>query len=164
MEKQAIEAIKLPIFGILAIDPAMHSGWAFASKTDGTEFGNFILKDTKINGKKWIQYEKFLNELIDECTGITNVIYEMPVMRHSGAMIHHSKLACLIEKVSTERGLICSNVDPKTLKKFITNNGNAGKDMMVAFIEKYFQIEGNDNIADAISILLYKKFITRYGD
>ena len=47
-------------------------------------------------------------------------------------------------------------IPPKTLKKFITGNGNANKEkMMEALYKKYKIAVFNDNQADAIALMLY---------
>lgn len=155
------KVIKAPIGGVLAIDPATASGWAFSYQKK-IIFGEFLIKKKGKDpiGLKWVIYEDWLNELfdrLDDLSTITNVVYEMPVTRFAGATIHHSKLACLIEKISAERNVPFSAIDPKTLKKFITGNGIASKELVMENIEKFHGYSGgNDDIADAIGILICK--------
>lgn len=64
-----------------------------------------------------------------------------------------NRLAGGVIWVADRLGVSFSTYPPKIIKKFITGNGNANKQMMIDAINHRFKTEiKNDNIADAIAI------------
>lgn len=64
-----------------------------------------------------------------------------------------NRLAGGVIWVADRLGISFSTYPPKIIKKFITGNGNANKQMVIDAINKKYKCElTNDNIADAIAI------------
>lgn len=64
-----------------------------------------------------------------------------------------NRLAGGIIWVADRLGVSFSTYPPKSVKKFITGNGNANKGMVIEAINQMYNIDvSNDNIADAIAI------------
>lgn len=143
---------------ILSIDPATETGWAVASDNKIQKWGYWILQKTNKSkpdmGSKLIRFEKLMNVAI-LANKIDTIVYEIPVYQHAGATIHHAKLVAIIELVAAKSNILVVPVDPKTIKKFITGNGNADKDMMVEASKNLGYTGDNNNEADAFCFLHY---------
>lgn len=149
--KKIAAAKKCGAEGLLAIDPANACGWACS---DGT-WGLWQLHPRKNEsiGMKWIRFRRILSDFID-ANGIKVVAYEAPSGRHTNAVIHHAKLAEIIEEECESKGIPYIGYNVKSIKQFATNNGNAGKPQMIAAAQKFFGYTGeDDNEADAICLL-----------
>lgn len=136
---------------ILAIDPATLTGWAITVK----HYGNISFKTVKGEsvGVKWLRFEKWLNSMIKD-NDIEFVAYERPGGRNTGAIIHHSKLNGVIEKVCESYNIQYKEYSSTAIKKFATQKGNSNKQLMVETAQLLYDYKGNDdNEADALHLL-----------
>jgi Holliday junction resolvasome RuvABC endonuclease subunit len=141
---------------ILAIDPASILGWAVSE----SEYGTWDLRTRKDEsmGMKLLRLRAKLEEVL-MLTGFNVLVYEQPGGRHTGAIIHQSKLIGKIEEFCAERGIEFRAYSASAIKKFATGKGNAGKpDMITAAKEKYKYVGEDDNEADALHLLHLAKF------
>lgn len=145
------KAKKSKMEGLLAIDPATNCGWACS---DGT-YGVWVVskKQHESQGMKWIKFRKILYDFITK-NNIKVVAYEVAAGRHINAIKHHAVLVGIIEEECESLGIESVGYNIKEIKQFLTNNGNAGKELMIEHASKFFGYSGsNDNEADAIAIL-----------
>jgi crossover junction endodeoxyribonuclease RuvC len=140
---------------ILSLDLGVKTGWSLSKNsviTSGTEF--FKEGKTSNGGLKFILFSKFLSRF--EEFEIDDVYYE-EVKRHAGTYAAHvyggfqSHLMawCLHKNVNLH------GVGVKTIKKFITGNGNADKQMVINSVISNGFSPKDDNEADSIALLLY---------
>jgi Holliday junction resolvasome RuvABC endonuclease subunit len=113
---------------ILAIDPASRLGWAISE----TEYGTWDLKTRKDEsmGMKLIRLRSKLNEIF-QAYKFDCIAYERAAGRHDNSIIHEAKLIGKIEEWCEENNVAYRAFSAKEIKKFATNNGNAGKPAMV---------------------------------
>lgn len=107
------------------------------------------------NGREEIEFYDFINSLLNEINPDA-IVYEQ-VCRHMGTHAAHrwGGYQALLNLISQQRGIMLTMVGVTELKKFATNNGRAGKDMMVEASERYGYSPKDDNSADASMILEY---------
>lgn len=130
---------------ILAIDPATTSGWA-----QGESAGLIVLKGDW--GHKLHTFEKLIIGLINRDTKL--IAYELPTGRFHNALVSHSKLAGILEKVAYEHDLGIKGYTATAIKKHATGSGRAKKRHMVLMAWKRYGYDGeDDNIADALHLL-----------
>lgn len=132
---------------LLAIDPATVTGWATKD-----EYGTWNLKKRKqeSDGIKWLRFRAMLDEMC-KLAKITIIAYERPSGRHAGAVIHHAKLAGIIEEYCADNELEHVAYSATEIKKHATGKGNCNKDAMIESAKSELDYSGNDNNeADAL--------------
>lgn len=135
---------------LLALDPATQCGWA----TNG-ECGVWDLstRADESNGMKWLRFRSKLQEICRSFP-ILVVAYERPAGRHANAVIHHAKMAAIIEEFCADHELEYRAYSALEMKKLATGRGNASKEQMLAAAVEKLQYTGCDhNEADALWIL-----------
>lgn len=103
---------------------------------------------------------RFRSKLKELCSKqqIQLIAYELPAGQHKGPLIHHAKLACVIEETAAELEIECKAYSSKAIKAIATNNGNANKPMMVKAAQDRLGYKGkDDNEADALWLLQLAK-------
>lgn len=148
-------ALKPVSMNLMAIDQATKCGiaWQLVGSDYNCELWDLSIKSKESQGMKWIRFESRLKDFLVK-NKINVIAYELPSGRNINPIIHSSKLICIIEKLSTELGVEYIEFSSKEVKKFATNNGNAGKPLMIEFADKLWGYKGSDdNEADAIHIL-----------
>src|ERR1700741_853848 len=118
---------------ILALDPATHMGWALSPLISGV--WDFSLKRDESTGMKFMRLRAKLNELLENYR-IRLVVYE--AARHAapkmqGALVHQAQLQAIIIDWATTSGIESKGYSSKEIKKWATGNGNASKEVMLAF-------------------------------
>jgi len=136
---------------ILAIDPAIETGWA----TSNGYYGIWNLKkhSDESAGIRLLRFHAHIKEI---CTleGINVVGYEKPGGRNYRSVINHAKLIGMVEKYCEENAIEYRGYSAKEIKKFATGKGNSNKEAMVKAAQEKLGYEGdNDNEADALWIL-----------
>lgn len=132
---------------ILALDPATHTGWATES-----DYGviDVTKRSNESDGIKWLKFERYLLDLIIKYN-IQLIAYERPGGRHTGAIIHQSKLIAIIERVCAQYNIEYCGYSSSAIKKHATGKGNSNKAQMIASARLLLGYDGdNDNEADAI--------------
>jgi Holliday junction resolvasome RuvABC endonuclease subunit len=144
-----------PIFplkpeNLLALDPATRCGWA-----TGVEVGTFNLSGSsdESNGMKWIRFWAFLAKMVEE-RPIKFIGYERPAGKHAGAVIHHAKLAGIIEMFCDFHDIAYCAYSSTAAKKLATGKGNCSKEDVILAAQQQLGYAGDDdNEADALWIL-----------
>jgi Holliday junction resolvasome RuvABC endonuclease subunit len=141
---------------ILSLDTATRTGFAHTSAPSGAI--SFDLKRGESPGMRWLKFRQWLNTFLD--THPTDlIIYELEGLARSRAAAHVAHgFTSIVEAIAAERGIDLTNIGPKVLKKWATNNGNAGKMEMMDAAELIVRRPMNDdNEADAILLLAYAR-------
>ena len=140
---------------ILAIDPATEFGYCYDPEEGKSG-------SVKMGGSKKTKAEK-LSEFYGVIGGLIilskpdAIIYERPAGGHFTGVQFHCNLEGILIILADQVGIPAVPVSAKTIKKFITGNGNAKKEEMVAKIKETYPHVTNHNEADAIGIYLYAK-------
>ena len=102
-----------------------------------------------------IRYGNFDAWLRDNLVGVTAVYYEQ-VRRHMSCDSAHvfGGLAAILFMNCIKRNIPYFGEGVKTIKKVVTGNGNADKDMMIAAVKKLGYEPVDNNEADAIGLYL----------
>ena len=133
---------------ILALDIATKTGW----KTEhASGVRNFKLKRGESSGMLLIHFRKFIDEMVKTCE-ITLICYERAGGRHAASIAFQSEMIGILKAYCEEHGLNLTAYSAKEIKKHATDNGNAGKPLM---IKKAIELGFNptdDNEADAIHL------------
>lgn len=146
--------------GLLAIDPATKLGWATAYDMYGTF--DFTTRRDESTGMKLLRFKAKFEELL-KLNNVSIVAFERPSGRQANGLISHAKFVGVIETVCVAAGVEYRGYSATEIKKYATNNGNAGKPLMIAAAVKKFGYIGNDdNEADALWILDKLKFDLNY--
>lgn len=149
------KACKNNQINMMAIDQATKCGiaWQIVGEDYNYDLWDLSIKSKESQGMKWLRFESRLREFVIK-NQILVIAYELPAGRNINPIIHSSKLICIIEKLCSELLLEYIEFSSKEIKKFATNNGNAGKPLMIEFAKKLWGYNGiDDNEADAIHIL-----------
>ncbi|MDE2105321.1 MAG: crossover junction endodeoxyribonuclease RuvC [Patescibacteria group bacterium] len=142
----------------LSIDIGTKSGWAVRKNDGKIIFGTHVCKvegRKEIDGLRYLRFRAMLTELKNSVGGIDQVLYE-EVMRHSNTAAAHvyGGYRAVLQMWCAHHDIPCTGINVKTIKKFMTGNGNADKNAMIAAAKKRgFKTKGHDE-ADAIAILL----------
>ena len=157
--KQLQLASKPSQINILGIDQATKCGIAYeiVGFKPVVELWDLSIKNKESQGMKWLRFEAKIRNFVTK-NKIKVIAYELPAGRNINPIIHSSKLICIIEKLCAELKIDYIEVATGSVKKFATNNGNAGKPLMVEYAKRLWKYEGeDDNEADALHILHFLK-------
>lgn len=134
---------------ILALDIASKCGWC-----TGTASGVWDLrpKRDESGGMRLIRLKSKVLEII-ESEKINLVCFEMASGFHKNSLIVEAEMIGVLKSILVERNIDFRSYSTTAIKKFATNRGNAGKDLMVkAAREKLGYTGESDDEADAMWI------------
>lgn len=148
---------------ILALDPAAATGFAWQD-TDSPDlplYGVWQLTrgDGEHSGRR---LERLRTKIYDvhRARGVDRIAFEDASFgsHNPSTQALHNQLAGVILLVASELSIPASAVGPSRLKKFTTDDGRAKKNAMKAAVERHLGIRtDDDNIADALAVLLWAK-------
>ena len=147
---------------ILALDVGTECGWADLDKKAQTlDFGVMDLSTNRWEGggMRFLRFRQELDHMHKE-RKFDVVVYE-EVRRHSSTDAAHmyGGWQAVITAWCEEIGLPYSSVPVGMWKKKLTGNGNAGKPVVMAHVQKLgFDIK-NQNAADALAIALWAESV-----
>lgn len=134
---------------ILALDPATLTGY-HTEKSSGTwDLGSERpekLKNLYYNIYNLVKSEK-----------ITHIVYEKPGGSHYNALVSHASLEGIILLQCELLGLSYYSYSAASIKKFVTDKGNATKGEVIAAVKKLGYKPIDDNEADATALYLLAK-------
>lgn len=142
-------------FNLLAIDPATSCGWALHTSGMPTTCGVWDLSTRRdeSNGMKLLRFRGKLREICGTFP-IKAMAVERPAGRHTGAIMHQSKLIAILEAFCEEHKIEYCTYSASEIKKFATGKGNCSKEEMITAARERLSYEGNDdNEADALWLL-----------
>jgi Holliday junction resolvasome RuvABC endonuclease subunit len=135
---------------ILAIDPATVFGYCYGPEIVATGFHNLgPAKESK--GRRLLDFYAHLERLLKE-SNAEMIAYERPAGGHFTGVQFHCNLEAIILVLAELNNIKAVPISSKSVKKFITGNGNAKKPEMVAEIKKTYPHVKDHNEADAIGI------------
>lgn len=140
---------------ILAIDPATVFGYCYGPEMAATGFHNLgPAKESK--GRRLLDFYAHLERLIKKSNAKV-IAYERPAGGHFTGVQFHCNLEAIILVLAELNNIQVIPVSAKSVKKFVTGNGNAKKPEMVAEIKKAYPHVRDHNEADAIGIYNFVK-------
>jgi len=149
---------------IMAFDVATHCGY-YTLGDYGTAYFPNTDKAPKKLGADYAQHKAFRAWLVDILTShhIKAVAAEDVIYGHFIDFRKLCEFRGILFEVCETMNIPIVTFKPSDIKKHGTGNGNASKEMMMDFAERRYKIEvnGDDNLADAIHIYMY--FIHRYN-
>lgn len=135
--------------GLLALDIATKTGFCCATAS-GT--WDFTPKRDESKGMRLIRFKAKLREIC-ETEQIKMIIVERVSGFHKNAIIVASELHGVMKLFCEENEIEYKAYSSSEIKKFATNNGNAGKEKMIeAAFTRYGVRAEDDNEADALHI------------
>ena len=158
---------------IIALDLASTTGFAYGGHTGMTDYSGALNlrleqkseKDKgKFTGKSFRNFYLWLDDVIQSELLVypgepITIVYERPSLRpmwHTQRIAHG--LAGMVEMLEgkyAHKGVVCTNVPPKGIKKFFTGAGNADKELMLVTAREIYPDCVDDNEADAIALFHY---------
>jgi hypothetical protein len=147
-----------PARTILALDLGTTTGWALRGFDGLTTSGSVSFKPCRYDGggMRYLRFTNWLTE-IDRLSGPIEAIWYEEVRNHKGVDASHvyGGLMATLTTWAELRGVPYEGVPVGTIKKFLTGQGNANKQVMVDAVRMRGFSPADDNEADAIAILLW---------
>jgi len=143
----------------MGIDPSLCSTGIICLDKNGNIAGCRLIKTDSNSGDEcrliyiWDSVKNFLDKYKSEdvviyIEGLSYGSKTNPVIKAKLSGLHYYIRVCL-----KELGKSFEIIPPKTLKKLITGNGNAGKDDIGKRLQEELNIDlNNDNLSDAYSL------------
>jgi Holliday junction resolvasome RuvABC endonuclease subunit len=154
---------------ILAIDLGTNTGWAIRSQNNQITSGTKSFKPQRFEGggMRYLRFVRWLEEINQLSEGIDQIYFE-EVRRHLGVDAAHAYGGFLAHLSSwcEERNIPYLGIPVGTIKKHITNKGNAGKAEVMNEVKKLGFNPIDDNEADALALLhlVVKEHVGGYHD
>jgi len=138
---------------IITLDMATKTGWTFHDGTH-TESGveTFELARGESNGWRFIRFRQFLEKF----PPADLVVWEQAFHRGGAPTeLAIGMVACVLV-FAAERNMLTKPCNNKTLKKWVTGNGNADKQLMgIVARERWQRTFQDDNECDAYCLLMW---------
>jgi Holliday junction resolvasome RuvABC endonuclease subunit len=143
---------------IFALDLGIKTGWALICnglvKSGGVNFATTKLAGY---GLRFLNFRNWLAEMLGK-HGVELVVFE-DVRAHAGVFAAHAYggFMAQLASVCEEQRVQYRGFGVKTIKKFITGSGNAGKQDVIEALQTKGYRPVDDNEADAIALVLLAK-------
>ena len=139
---------------LLALDLGTRTGWALATNPLAYGYSDFRPGRYEGGGMRFLRFTRFLDDLC-KSTPITEVAYE-EVRAHAGVDAAHvyGGLMAHLQSWCEEHAIPYQGYPVGTIKRFATGRGNAPKSAMLDAVAKLGYPVQDDNVADAICILM----------
>jgi Holliday junction resolvasome RuvABC endonuclease subunit len=143
------------MMNILALDLGTKTGWALIC--NGLVMSgmlSFATNRTAGYGVRFLNFRNWLLEMLRK-HGVDQVVFE-DVRAHAGVFAAHVYGGFMAELASVceELHVLYQGFGVKTIKKFITGSGNAGKQDIINALQNKGYRPIDDNEADALALLL----------
>lgn len=149
---------------LLGLDPgSQRMGWCVGSGDVLPFTGAWRFEQTGDDlGAMLAQLDGHLSHLLDN-SGVTNVAYEAPILLRHDSLARLRKTLSLgahIEFACHQRGIPCSEVRLQDVKRELSGNARAEKDLMVTAAQKLgialptSKADGREDAADAVGVWL----------
>ena len=152
----------------LALDIGVRMGWALERSDGRTESGVKLLSQAgSRDGTRFRAWRNFLTDIkarLDSDDDLRGVVFERVdfVPERSGPYASHiwGALWGIMEGWADAHGIPTRGVAVSTIKKVVTGNGHASKDLVIKTVQKRWPAVTDDNEADALAVLLaaHEKF------
>jgi Holliday junction resolvasome RuvABC endonuclease subunit len=140
---------------IFALDLGTKTGWALiCNGLVKSGIVNFATTKLAGYGLRFLNFRNWLAEMLEK-HGVELVVFE-DVRAHAGVFAAHAYggFMAQLASVCEERRIPYRGFGVKTIKKFITGNGNAGKQNVIDALQTKGYRPVDDNEADAIALAL----------
>ena len=148
----------LPCIPLLALDLGTTTGWAIRVSDGSIASGVLSLRPSRYDGGG-MRYLRFRNWLgcVRRDTGPIGAIHFEEVRRHAGTDAAHiyGGLLATLTAWCEETGVPYQGVPVGTIKRFVTEKGNADKQAVMSAVRRRGFSPVDDNVADALAILLW---------
>jgi Holliday junction resolvasome RuvABC endonuclease subunit len=142
---------------ILAIDQAIHLGWAMSRTIYGCI--NLTPKRNESDGMKFVNLRAELRKFNVSVGGLDLIVYEDVVARYANAIKSSAGLVAIIQEFCVDNNIQYTCYTPQKMKIFATGEGAANKEKMKEAARIKLGYSGdNDNEADALWILEFAKY------
>lgn len=148
----------MPAGGIFAIDLGSCTGWAYAMPGGDPVYGHVRLPVDRGDGAF---FHRFRRWLLDQITVLSPrlIVREAPLITASATsmqtVVRLFGLDAHTAEIAHVREVRCERANNATVKKFVTDNGRAKKPEMIDAIRARGWTPENDNVADALAVLLW---------
>ena len=149
---------------VIGLDPSTFTGWVVLDYTDaGVE--RVAYGEWNFPKKKGIQRVK---AMADALYSVLDKFEPDIAMIEGYGYANAHTLATLVEIGAVLRYTLhlyrikYAEIPPKSLKKFVTGNGNANKDLMMEHVKDKWGFQGTDNEADAYGLAMFAYAIIGY--
>lgn len=110
------------------------------------------------NGVYRLEYlEKRIMRAVEQHGDVTGLAVEGYSMNSKGRVFDIAELGGIMKLAIRKAKIPAVIVPPKTLKKYVTGNGNADKKIMISVVSKHWYKTTNDNEADAVGLAHFAK-------
>ncbi len=141
---------------ILALDLGTNTGWAIRSHNNQITSGTKSFKPQRFEGggMRYLRFRMWLEE-IDQLTDSIDSVYFEEVRRHLGVDAAHAYGGFLAHLTAwcEDQNIPYLGIPVGTIKKHITNKGNASKSEVINEVRKLGFNAVDDNEADALALL-----------
>lgn len=143
---------------VLALDLATRTGWALL-ENGRVEHAveSFATRRDESPGMRWLKFRRWLDWIAGERFTPDLVVYESWVASRTGGSGEITAgFTTRVVEFCTERRIDYKGVPPAELKKWTTGKGNAGKPLMLAAVNRRWNLRIDDfDEADAFALLQY---------
>lgn len=154
---------------ILSLDLGKNMGWVIYNSSSNNCESGYICLDKKIykpknknekfrgrflnTGKKFLNMSIWLSEMYLKHS--FNQVYFEEVWSHRGAIDAHAYggFLAILTAFCEANHILYTGINTKTVKKFLTGNGNANKESMIEHVNKLGFNITDHNEADAVAVL-----------
>lgn len=145
--------------GLLTLDLATCSGFAYGYPGEQPKYGSFQLSSAQGEGRLFLSFERWLKAMLREWQPKV-MVYEAPILPRAGTSFQTATrligLGVLAEKVGTEMEVpLVERANNATVKKWISGHGRSGKSSIQSVVEAYGWRPKDDNASDALAIFLW---------
>lgn len=144
---------------LLALDLGTLTGYAFSPTVGSVVSGVFNNKGGRYEGggMRYVRFRGHLDRM-HAAAPIGMVVFE-EVRRHQGTDAAHvyGGMLAMLTAWCEEAKIPYEGIPVATIKKFATGKGNAGKNEVIAAVRSMGYEPRDDNEADAIALLLWKR-------
>jgi Holliday junction resolvasome RuvABC endonuclease subunit len=141
---------------ILTLDLGTATGWAIRTRDNGITSGTQSFKPQRFEGggMRFLRFKRWLTEVKQSVDGI-NVVFFEEVRNHAGVDAAHAYGGFMAHLTAwcEHHNIPYQGVPVGTIKKHATGKGNAGKDDMIAAMQRKGYTPADDNEADALALL-----------
>lgn len=135
---------------IVGIDPSLNGTALAVYLDDEVRTHRFPVK--KLRAQARLHYIK--QQVMPHIQNADLVVYEDYAMSAKGRVFSIGELGGVLKLFCYEQGIDLLLVPPSSLKMFVTGNGGADKDMVVAAVAERYGVEApSDDEADAVGLL-----------
>lgn len=148
---------------VLALDLGTKMGWALRKPDGGIIYGpaDWTPEGHHAPGFRFLRFRHWLTETKNAAGTLDRIWFEdITFVKTAYQMRTFGAFWGVLTSWAIAHGVDCDGINPSTIKKGITGNGKAKKAQVIAAVRAHGFRPENDDVADAIALLLLKTEIT----